>query len=74
MEFLLLPVKLNSDFNPHEARLLNAVDFKKGCYIGQEVIARLDTYDKVQRYLFGVIFLKPVDQNDKYLLFDEIGK
>ena len=28
---------------------LNAIDFKKGCYVGQEVIARLDTYDKVQR-------------------------
>ena len=67
------PGEINSDFNPHEARLLNAVDFKKGCYIGQEVIARLDTYDKVQRYLSGVIFLKPIEQNDKFLLFDESG-
>ena len=30
---------------------LNGVAFDKGCYIGQEVIARLDTYDKVQRKL-----------------------
>ena len=28
--------------------------FTKGCYIGQEVIARLDTYDKVKRRLMGV--------------------
>ena len=68
------PGEINSDYNPHEARLLNAVDFKKGCYIGQEVVARLDTYDKVQRYLLGIIFSKPVEQNDKFLLFDESGK
>jgi len=27
------------------------VSFNKGCYVGQEVIARLDAYDKVQRQL-----------------------
>ena len=26
----------------------------KGCYIGQEVIARLDTYDKVKQHLVGL--------------------
>ena len=39
------------DYNPHEARLTEAVSFTKGCYTGLEVIARLDTYDKVQKYL-----------------------
>ncbi len=43
--------EITQDYNPHEARLLNAVSFTKGCYTGQEVIARLDTYDKVQKYL-----------------------
>jgi len=43
--------ELNESYNPHEARLLGAVSFTKECYTGQEVIARLDTYDKVQRYL-----------------------
>ena len=43
--------ELTEDYNPHEARLLNAVSFTKGCYTGQEIIARLDTYDKVQKYL-----------------------
>jgi len=43
--------ELTEDYNPHEARLINAVSFTKGCYTGQEVIARLDTYDKVQKYL-----------------------
>ena len=40
--------------NPLEANLLDLIDFDKGCYIGQEVIARLDTYDKVQRKLVGL--------------------
>ena len=35
--------------NPIEAGLYSLIDFDKGCYVGQEVIARLDTYDKVQR-------------------------
>lgn len=37
--------------NPLEAGLKRIVSFTKGCYIGQEVIARLDTYKKVQRLL-----------------------
>ena len=56
--------ELTQDYNPHEARLIGAISFTKGCYTGQEVIARLDTYDKVQKYLmileFGEhISLKP---------------
>jgi len=43
--------EITQDYNPHEARLSNAISFTKGCYTGQEVIARLDTYDKVQKYL-----------------------
>lgn len=43
--------ELTDLFNPHEVGLLDEVSFKKGCYIGQEVIARLDTYDKVQKLL-----------------------
>jgi folate-binding protein YgfZ len=46
--------ELTEEYNPHEARLLDAVSFTKGCYTGQEVIARLDTYDKVQKYLMIV--------------------
>lgn len=41
-------------FNPHEVNLMSEVSLKKGCFIGQEVIARLDTYDKVQKSLAQV--------------------
>ena len=46
--------ELTEEYNPHEARLIDAVSFTKGCYTGQEIIARLDTYDKVQKYLMIV--------------------
>jgi tRNA-modifying protein YgfZ len=48
------PSELSSSYNPLEAGLLHLVSFTKGCYIGQEVIARLDTYKKVQRGLVRV--------------------
>ncbi|MSP78445.1 MAG: aminomethyl transferase family protein [Dehalococcoidia bacterium] len=37
--------------NPLESGIADAISWNKGCYIGQEVIARLRTYHKVQRYL-----------------------
>jgi folate-binding protein YgfZ len=51
----LAPNELNEKHNPLETTLVQAVSWTKGCYIGQEVIARLDTYDKVQRHLMGVV-------------------
>ena len=48
--------ELGDAYNPLEAGLIGSVDFAKGCYIGQEVIARLDTYHKVQRYLVRLRF------------------
>lgn len=50
----LAPSELNEKHNPLETTLVQAVSWTKGCYIGQEVIARLDTYDKVQRHLMGI--------------------
>jgi folate-binding protein YgfZ len=45
--------ELTDDYNPLEAGLLDAVSFSKGCYVGQEVVARLRTYDKVSRVRIG---------------------
>ncbi len=39
--------------NPLEARLLGSISDDKGCYTGQEVVARLQTYRKVQRLLMS---------------------
>ncbi len=65
------PNELNDNFNPHETNQLNAVSFTKGCYIGQEVIARLETYEKVQKYLMGVEFEGEVANNGAFNLTDE---
>ena len=43
--------ELTEDYNPLEAGLIRFISFNKGCYIGQEVVARLNTYDKVQKHL-----------------------
>ena len=43
--------ELTEDHNPWEARLDEAIAPDKGCYVGQEVIARLRTYRKVARLL-----------------------
>ena len=46
--------ELTDAYNPLEAGLLKHISFSKGCYIGQEVVTRLDTYDKVQKHLVGI--------------------
>ncbi len=53
--------EIQENANPLEAALLGAVSFQKGCYIGQEVVARLNSYAKVQRHLVGVRFPESVD-------------
>lgn len=40
-------------YNPLEAGLLHLTNFAKGCYIGQEVVARLDSYNKVKQRVMG---------------------
>lgn len=46
--------ELGDRWNPLEAELRTAISFTKGCYTGQEVVARLNTYNKVQRLLRGL--------------------
>jgi len=50
------PNEISSRFNPLEVGLDSLVSFTKGCYVGQEVIARLDTYQKALRR-FGLSVL-----------------
>ncbi len=64
------PNEINSETNPHEINLINEIDFKKGCYIGQEVIARLDTYEKVKKILVKAELKNPLK---KILDFNILG-
>jgi tRNA-modifying protein YgfZ len=46
--------ELTGDYNPLEAGLAWACADNKGCYTGQEIIARQITYDKVTKHLVGL--------------------
>jgi hypothetical protein len=46
--------ELTDDYNPLEVGLWQTISFTKGCYIGQETIARLNTYKGVKQYLWGI--------------------
>ncbi|MFN3978813.1 MAG: YgfZ/GcvT domain-containing protein [Caldilinea sp.] len=46
--------ELTGEYNPLEAGLAWACADNKGCYTGQEIIARQITYDKVTRTLVGL--------------------
>jgi len=46
--------ELTEDYTPLEVGLGWAISDKKGCYTGQEVIARQITYDKVTQHLVGL--------------------
>lgn len=65
------PNEINDTYNPYESNLIEDVSFKKGCYIGQEVIARLDTYNKVQKRLTGIIFEEQAELNNSFALLNE---
>jgi folate-binding protein YgfZ len=47
-------LELTDEYTPLEAGLGWAISAAKGCYTGQEVIARQITYDKVTRHLAGL--------------------
>ena len=49
-------VDIDVDTIPMEARLEDALDFEKGCYVGQEVIARAHNLGGVKHILVGLTF------------------
>jgi folate-binding protein YgfZ len=54
-------------FLPHDINLpqLNAVSFNKGCYLGQEIVARMEHLGKPKRHMLAkIIFGKPGEQLD----------
>jgi hypothetical protein len=47
--------ELSDEVTPLETNLLPAISFNKGCYTGQEVIARQTNYDKITRRMVGLM-------------------
>lgn len=61
--------ELTGEEFPQEARLDDAVDFEKGCYLGQETVARIHYRGHVNRYLCGFRLLGPAAEG----VVDAIG-
>jgi folate-binding protein YgfZ len=47
-------VDLDEETIPLEARLEHAIDYEKGCYVGQETIARATNFGQVRHVLVGL--------------------
>jgi hypothetical protein len=63
--------ELTEDYNPLEVGLWQTISFSKGCYIGQETIARLNTYRGVKQYLWGIKLEQSIDVGTPLLLDGE---
>jgi tRNA-modifying protein YgfZ len=67
--------ELTDDYNPLEAGLWQTISFTKGCYIGQETIARLNTYKGVKQHLLGISLSAPAEVGSAIAVGDEkVGK
>ncbi|MGB3692489.1 MAG: folate-binding protein [Spirulinaceae cyanobacterium] len=67
--------ELTEDYNPLETGLWQHISFNKGCYIGQETIARLNTYQGVKQRLWGVISTAPVELGSEVIVAGKrVGK
>lgn len=63
--------ELTEDYNPLEVGLWQCISFDKGCYIGQETIARLNTYKGVKQRLWGVKLNAAVEPETKITVGEE---
>jgi tRNA-modifying protein YgfZ len=63
--------ELVEDYTPLEAGLAVAISDKKGCYTGQEVLARQVTYDRVTQSLCGLKLAGSSNAGDKLQSSDD---
>ena len=55
-------IEITEDTLPQEARLEDtAVDFDKGCYVGQETVSRLKSVGRVNKRLHGLLGILPTN-------------
>jgi len=68
------PNELNSDTFPPEAGLTErAMDFAKGCYIGQEILSRIKTTGKMPREMIAFESEAPVNAGDEVVAGKTVG-
>nr|PZN32732.1 MAG: glycine cleavage system protein T [Chloroflexota bacterium] len=56
--------ELSQEYIPLETGLLDAVSFSKGCYVGQEIIARMESRGRLAKRLMGLKLRRPADSED----------
>ncbi|MDX2160078.1 MAG: glycine cleavage system protein T [bacterium] len=67
--------ELSGDYIPLEVGLWDEVSFKKGCYTGQEIIARMESRRKLAKTLVSIALDAPVDAPAPIFLNErEIGR
>jgi len=71
-----LEMEINGKNNPLELGLKDLIDFKKGCYVGQENTARIKLKNKLSKRLFPIEIIDgKLNENDAIFANDtEIGK
>jgi folate-binding protein YgfZ len=68
-----LGLDMDADTIPQEAGINErAVDFEKGCYVGQETVARLHYKGKPNRHLRGLLLSEPAERRTDILLGDKV--
>lgn len=50
--------ELSQEYIPLETGLLDAISFAKGCYVGQEIIARMESRGRLAKTLRGLRFVR----------------
>jgi aminomethyltransferase len=55
--------ELSTDYIPLETGLTDAVSFSKGCYVGQEIIARMESRNRLAKRMMGLRLEQAVTSN-----------
>jgi tRNA-modifying protein YgfZ len=68
-----LGLDMDADTIPQEAGINErAIDFEKGCYVGQETVARLHYRGKPNRHLRGLLLSEPVERGAEITLGERV--
>jgi len=68
-----LGLDMDAETIPQEAGINDrAVNFEKGCYVGQETVARLHFKGKPNRHLRGLLLSEPAERRAEIVLGDKV--
>lgn len=64
------PGEISEEVNPLECGMIRHISFTKGCYVGQEVIARLDSQGKVPKQMVIIESGSPIASGSRIITTD----